>query len=216
MSLLLQDPPARLLVVATVLALVAGEVGATYVGRAHDGQRRLGASIAESLLLWRRRDDGVSQDRSTKWVIAVGTRVALVAALLIALRVPALRAGANDWWTLGLGVAIVLAGVALRAWAIVTLGRYFRREVTIEPGQELVRRGPYRWLRHPSYTGILLSFFGLGLAFGSWASAAVALLVMGAGILPRIRVEEHALAGAFGTAYTEYAAATWRLLPHVW
>jgi protein-S-isoprenylcysteine O-methyltransferase Ste14 len=216
MPLLLQDPPASWLVGAAAVALVAGEVGATYVGRARDGERHLLGSLAESLLLTRRRDGAVPQDRSTKWIIVLASRVGLLAALLIALFVPGLRAYANDWWTLGLGVAIVLAGVALRAWAIVTLGRYFRREVTIEPGQALVRRGPYRLLRHPSYSGILLSCFGLGLAFGSWASAAVALLVMAAGMLPRIRVEERALAGAFGTAYTDYAAATWRLLPHVW
>jgi protein-S-isoprenylcysteine O-methyltransferase len=114
------------------------------------------------------------------------------------------------------GVAIVLAGVALRAWAILTLGRYFRREVTIEPGQRLVRRGPYRLLRHPSYTGLLLSFLGLGLAFGSWASAAVALLIVFVGMLPRIRVEEGALARAFGAEYADYAGATARLLPYVW
>lgn len=75
---------------------------------------------------------------------------------------PGLRVYANNWWTLGLGVAIVLAGAVLRDWAIVSLGRYFRREVTIEPGQRIVRRGPYRVLRHPSHTGIFLIVAGFG------------------------------------------------------
>jgi protein-S-isoprenylcysteine O-methyltransferase Ste14 len=97
-----------------------------------------------------------------------------------------------------------------------TLGRHFRREVTIEPGQRLVRRGPYRLLRHPAYTGILLFCAGLGLAFGSWVSAAVALLVVFAGMLPRIRVEERALAQAFGADYEDYASSTARVLPYVW
>jgi protein-S-isoprenylcysteine O-methyltransferase Ste14 len=61
-----------------------------------------------------------------------------------------------------------------------------------------------------------LTFAGLGLAFGSWVSAAVAVLVGFAGILPRIRVEERALADAFGADYAEYAHATTRLVPHVW
>jgi protein-S-isoprenylcysteine O-methyltransferase Ste14 len=216
MPLLLDDPAASWLVAAAAVALVAGEVGATYLGRARDGERHLLGSLAESLLLVRRRDAAVPQDRWTKWIIVLASRAGLAAALLIATLAPGLRAYANDWWTLALGVAIVLAGVALRAWAILTLGRYFRREVTIEPNQKLVRRGPYRRLRHPSYSGILLGCFGLGLAFGSWASAAVALLIVFAGMLPRIHVEEHALARAFGKDYADYASATARLLPFIW
>jgi protein-S-isoprenylcysteine O-methyltransferase len=216
MPLLLQDPAASELVGAAVVAMLAGEFGATYVGRARDGERRLIGSLAESLLLVRRRGAGESQDRWTKWIVVLASRVAIVAALAIAAFMPGLRTYANDWWTLGLGVAVVLAGVALRAWAILTLGRYFRREVTIEPGQMLVRRGPYRVLRHPSYTGIMLSVAGLGLAFGSWVGAGVALLVMFAGMLPRIRVEEQALARAFGAGYADYASSTARVVPHIW
>jgi protein-S-isoprenylcysteine O-methyltransferase Ste14 len=130
--------------------------------------------------------------------------------------VPDLRDYANNWWTFGLGVAIVLFGAAFRDWSIVSLGRWFRREVTIEPGQRLVRRGPYRVLRHPSYTGLILVFAGFGLAIGSWVGAAAALAVVLAGLLPRIRVEERALANTFGAEYTEYAGSTARLLPHVW
>ena len=55
-----------------------------------------------------------------------------------------------------------------------------------------MRRGPYRLLRHPSYAGIFIMFAGLGLAFGSWVGAAAALLIVFAGLLPRIRVEERA------------------------
>jgi protein-S-isoprenylcysteine O-methyltransferase len=214
--LLLDDPVASWLLAAAVLAMVAGEVVPTYLGQARDGKRRLLGSLAESLLLVRRRDGAVSQDRWTKWIIVLATRAGVIAALAIAVFLPGLRAGANNWWTLGLGVVLVLAGVALRAWAILSLGRYFRREVTIEPGQRLVRRGPYRVLRHPSYTGILLSFAGLGLAFGSWVSAAVAVLILFAGMLPRIRIEERALAQAFGADYTDYAKSTARVLPHLW
>ena len=107
-------------------------------------------------------------------------------------------------------------GAALRDWAILSLGRYFRREVTIEPGQRIVRRGPYRVLRHPSYTGIFLIFAGFGLAFGSWVSAAVALLIVFAGMRPRIWVEERALSQAFGADYEDYANSTARVLPYIW
>ena len=148
-------------------------------------------------------------------IVALALYLAIAAALAAA-RVPGLRVDANNWWTLGLGLAIVFAGAALRDWAILSLGRYFRREVTIEPGQRIVRRGPYRALRHPSYTGICLILAGFGLTFGSWVSAVVALLIVFVGLLPRIRVEEHALAQAFGSDYTTYATSTDRMLPHVW
>jgi protein-S-isoprenylcysteine O-methyltransferase Ste14 len=216
MALLLHDPVASSIVVAAVAAMVVGEIGATYLGQRRDGQRHLLGSLSEALFLARRRDGAVSQDRWTKWIIVLGSRVAILAAFAIAALSPGLRVYANDWWTLGLGVALVLVGVALRAWAIVTLGRYFRREVTIEPGQRLVRRGPYRVLRHPSYTGILVSIGGLGLAFGSWVGAAAAVLILFAGMLPRIRVEERALAETFGAEYDDYARSTARLIPSIW
>ena len=200
MPLLLHDPVAHRLVVATAVAVVAGEAVATFLGRTRDGSRRVTAR---------------PQDRGTKWIIGLAGYLGITAALAIS-RVPSLRAYANNWWTFGLGIAIVLAGVALRAWAIVSLGRYFRRVVTIEPGQRIVRRGPYRVLRHPSYAGILLIFAGFGLAFGSWVGAAVALVIIFAGMVPRIRVEERALSQAFGADYTDYANSTARVLPHIW
>lgn len=204
MPLLLHDPAAHWLVVAAALAVVAGEVVATYLAEARDGEHRLRGSLAGSLLLRvRRRGAPAPQDRGTRWVIVLAVYLAITAALV-------------DWWTLGLGIAIVLAGVALRAWAILSLGRYFHREVTIEPGQRLVRCGPYRRPRHPSYTGIFLIVAGFGLAFGSWVSAAVALLIIFAGMLPRIGVEERALAEALGADYTDYANSRARVLPHVW
>jgi protein-S-isoprenylcysteine O-methyltransferase Ste14 len=204
MPLLLRDPVAHWLVVGAAVVVVVGEIVATLLGRARDRQRRSPG------------DGGaVRQDRGTRLIVALAVYLGVTAALGIA-RVPGLRAYANDWWTLGLGIAVVLAGGALRSWAILSLGRYFRREVTIEPGQRIVRRGPYRRLRHPSYAGLFLIFAGFGLAFGSWVGAAVVLAIVFAGLLPRIRVEERALAKAFGTDYTDYANSTARVIPGVW
>jgi protein-S-isoprenylcysteine O-methyltransferase Ste14 len=213
---ILHDPAAHWIVVALVAATVVGEVVATYLGHARDGRRRLAGSLTDSMLLYvRGRGATMRQDRGTRFVVALAAYLGIAAALAIA-RVPALRAYANTWWTFGLGVAVVLAGAALRDWAILSLGRYFRREVTIEPEQRIVRRGPYRVVRHPSYAGLFLIFAGFGLTFGSWVSAIVASLIVFAGLLPRIRVEERALARAFGSDYAKYANATSRVLPHVW
>jgi len=141
MRLLLHDPVAHWLVVAAAGAVVVGEVVATYLGQARDGGRRLLGSLADLRLLYVRRGAAARLDRGTRWIIVLAVYLGIAAALEIT-KVPGLRAYANDWWTLGLGIAIGLAGVALRAWAILSLGRYFRPEVTIEPGQRLVRRGP--------------------------------------------------------------------------
>jgi protein-S-isoprenylcysteine O-methyltransferase Ste14 len=216
MPSLLHDPVAHWLVVATAIAVVVGEVVATYIGQARDGKRQVLGSFVGSLMLWvHGRGAAMRQDRGTRLIVALAVYLGVAAALAIA-KVPSLRAYANTWWTLGLGLAVVLVGAVLRAWAILSLGRYFRREVTIEPGQRIVRRGPYRVLRHPSYTGIFLILAGFGLAFGSWLSAAIALLIVFVGMLPRIRVEERALSQAFGADYTDYANSTARVLPHVW
>jgi protein-S-isoprenylcysteine O-methyltransferase Ste14 len=216
MPSLLHDPLAHWLVVAAAGAVGVGELVATHLGRARDRQHRAPSRLQDSLLLFvRGRGAAIRRDRGTMLSVALACYFGITVALVIA-RVPGLRDYADNWWTLGSGVAIVLAGAALRDWAILSLGRYFRRVVTIEPGQRIVRRGPYRVLRHPSYTGILLILSGFGLTFGSWVSAGAALLIGFAGILPRIRVEESALAQAFGSDYREYANSTDRILPHVW
>jgi protein-S-isoprenylcysteine O-methyltransferase Ste14 len=216
MAWLLHDPAAAELLGAATGVFVLGEVAATFAGRGRGERGRLSGSVAESLLLVRRRGDGITADRGTKWVTAIAARAAIFGALAIAALVPRLRAGANDWATFLLGVVLVLVGAGLRDWAIVTLGRFFRREVTIAPGQRLVRRGPYRVLRHPSYTGLIVVCAGYGLAFGSWVGVALAVLVMALGLLPRIRVEERALAGEFGPEYADYARSTARLVPGLW
>jgi protein-S-isoprenylcysteine O-methyltransferase len=202
MPLLVHRPVAHWLLLGAAAAVVLGELVATALGRLRD---RGGA----------RGGFAQRRDRGTKLVVAASVYLGIAAALAIS-RAPRLREFANNWWTLGLGLAMILAGAALRGWSIFSLGRYFRREVTIEPGQRIVRRGPYRVLRHPSYAGLFLVLSGFGLAFGSWVGAAAALLIAFVGMLPRIRVEERALAQAFGADYSDYARSTSRVLPHVW
>jgi protein-S-isoprenylcysteine O-methyltransferase len=215
-SLLIQsDHAARGVLVGFVAATVAAEVAATYLGQARDGRRRFAQSAAEAVLLRRRRDSPQANDRWTKQILAITVFVGLLAGWEIA-HVPALRAYANTWSTLAIGGSIALAGVGLRSWSVWTLGRYFRREVTIEPDQRVISTGPYRWIRHPAYAGNLLTYGGLGLAFGSWVSAAVVVIVAVVGLLPRIKLEERMLEQAFGPAYFDYERSTARLIPHLW
>lgn len=96
------------------------------------------------------------------------------------------------------------------------LGKSFRTTVEVDSGQKVVDSGPYRWVRHPSYTGILLLMVGLSLVYGNWPALAL-LLVLPAGVLiHRIFVEEAVLTEVMGPAYTDYAARTKRLMPGLW
>jgi len=116
-------------------------------------------------------------------------------------------------WFSFLGVTTMLLGIALRQWAIWVLGGFFSTEVKIMSNQNIVKEGPYKILRHPSYTGLLMIILGFGLAVGTWLGTAVALLLFGSAIGYRIRVEENVLKKEFGEEYLGYAKKTKRLIP---
>ncbi len=123
-----------------------------------------------------------------------------------------------DWQPAALmaGCTLMLAGVAFRQWAVRVLSRHFTVQVHIADDHRLVSHGPYRWLRHPSYTGLLLTVAGAGIAMRDWASIGLLLVVPVLALWPRIRVEEHALATHFGAEYRDYAQRSWGLLPWLW
>jgi protein-S-isoprenylcysteine O-methyltransferase Ste14 len=116
----------------------------------------------------------------------------------------------------GLGVVLGWLGLLLRWWSFVSLGRYFTVVLETSGDQPIVTRGPYRVLRHPSYTGLLLAFAGAGLMVGNWLSAAGAVVLILIALLHRLRIEERALTAALGDRYREFAAGRARLIPYVW
>ncbi|USJ02349.1 phosphatidylethanolamine N-methyltransferase family protein [Xanthomonas prunicola] len=170
------------------------------------------------LLLSRRRraSDGGAHDHGTLqhlWrVLSAAVAVAVVLAY------SGLAHWPQDWgaslqWA---GCALIGTGLALRVWAIQVLARWFTVDVTIQHDHQLVRSGPYRWLRHPSYTGALMAFYGLALGMGDGLSVAAIVVPVTWVFLRRIRIEEAALRRAFPIAYPAYAAQSRRLLPLVW
>jgi protein-S-isoprenylcysteine O-methyltransferase len=116
-------------------------------------------------------------------------------------------------WINILGIAIVIAGLALRWYSIIYLGRFFTVNVEIAADHQLIDSGPYRRLRHPSYTGALMAFLGLALCTQNWVSLAIMVVGPTAAFLYRIHVEEMALAAAFGERYRQYMQRTARLIP---
>jgi protein-S-isoprenylcysteine O-methyltransferase len=114
------------------------------------------------------------------------------------------------------GLALMWSGMGLRLWAITTLGRFFRTTVVVQDQHQLIRSGPYRLLRHPSYSGSILTLIGAGLAMDNWISLAAVLLGGAVAYFWRIRAEEAALGARFGDAYAKYRQGTWAVLPGVW
>ena len=157
---------------------------------------------------------GFARDRGTLWLNIIVITVALTAAGMLT---ASLRNSAWQFGPTGLAGPIVMwAGLVVRIWAIVVLGQSFRTTVEVDTDQRVIDRGPYRWVRHPSYTGILILMAGLGLVYGNWPALAV-LLVLPTGVLIyRIFVEEAVLTEVTGRAYADYAARTKRLVPGVW
>jgi len=111
------------------------------------------------------------------------------------------------------GICLMLAGIALRWYSVSALGKYFTFDVAIHRDQTLIEAGPYRYIRHPSYSGALLTLLGFGLTLGNWAGLVAALLCLGSAYAYRIPIEEAALAAALGEPYTQYVNRTWRLVP---
>jgi protein-S-isoprenylcysteine O-methyltransferase Ste14 len=113
------------------------------------------------------------------------------------------------------GIVLILLGGGLRWWAILTLGRYFTFDVAVRSTQKVVQTGPYRLIRHPAYSGTLLSLLGIGLALANWASLAAILAGAIFGLLYRVRVEEQALIDALGQPYVDYMRHTKRFIPFI-
>jgi protein-S-isoprenylcysteine O-methyltransferase Ste14 len=114
------------------------------------------------------------------------------------------------------GLAIILSGMLLRFISVLTLGRFFTVDVTIRQDHKIIKKGVYMYIRHPSYTGSVLSFIGFGLSLNNWVSLLVVNIPIIAAFLYRIRIEEKLLTEQFGTEYSEYMKVTYRLFPWIY
>ena len=161
-----------------------------------------------------RRAEATSTDRGSLAFL----RVCVLVGALLAAFASRVAAAAFPYgpFIFGISLAVAWAGIALRWWAFRTLGRYFTFTVMTSPNQPVITNGPYRFVRHPSYTGLLLIIAGIGFNYGNWLSLASLVLFPLIGFVYRIRVEEAALEATLGEAYTSYAAGRKRLIPFVW
>ncbi len=114
------------------------------------------------------------------------------------------------------GIAILVLGMVIRFTAIWQLGKMFTVDVTIRHNHRIKKDGLYSLLRHPSYTGMLLSFAGFGLSLNNYLSVVVVVVVVFASLLYRIGIEEKVLKEQFGEEYETYCKNTYRLIPFVY
>ena len=156
---------------------------------------------------------GTTRDRATRTLVAVTLGIAVAVAVLTASRStgPPIAGPYR-----AAGLIVMWLGLAIRVSAIAALGRAFRTTVEVDSGQAVVSSGPYRWVRHPSYSGLLLIVTGCGLAAGNWLALAVCALLPLPALLRRIQVEEAELTAVLGDRYRAYQAHTKRLIPGLW
>src|SRR5215471_12245611 len=177
----------------------------------------IGALVMSVVALFSRGNlsQGEREDRGNRWVLAAFTVLSILLAYLSA------YTDRHDIWTIGgetvrwIGFALLIVGSIVRLWPVFALGRRFSGLVAIQKGHTLVTTGIYRYVRNPSYLGLLVASLGWALIF----RAGVGILITALMLIPlvaRIRSEERLLSEHFGTEYESYRARTWRLLPGIY
>jgi protein-S-isoprenylcysteine O-methyltransferase Ste14 len=161
-----------------------------------------------------RRTEAEVRDHGSLWLfrllVPAGTAIAFTYGFS-----PLAAAGRLGMWAAAVAIVIFVSGAAVRAWAIRTLGRNFTRTVQVAAEQPVIDSGPYRLVRHPSYTGGMLEFVGVGLALRNWISVAIIIVAISVTYAYRIRIEETELARALGEPYHRYMQRTKRLVPYL-
>ncbi|MGA9342256.1 MAG: isoprenylcysteine carboxylmethyltransferase family protein [Rhodanobacteraceae bacterium] len=113
-----------------------------------------------------------------------------------------------------IGLALTIGGLAFAVWARLYIGSNWSASVQVKADHQLVRTGPYRFVRHPIYTGMLAAFLGSGLAIDEWRGL-VAFVVVLAGFWYKLKLEERWMIQTFGEAYIEYRKHTSALVPGI-
>jgi len=165
-------------------------------------------------IYWLAASIGVKSGQA-RWTRFAGARVAVILVLLLLLRVRAFKdhAAVSSPWLQGIGLAVFLLGLALAVWARVYLGRNWGMPMSQKTDPELVTGGPYRSIRHPIYSGIILAMIGTTIAVSLYWLAAVA--VLGAYFAWSAIMEERFMTSRFPDSYAEYKRSTKMLIPFI-
>jgi protein-S-isoprenylcysteine O-methyltransferase Ste14 len=119
--------------------------------------------------------------------------------------------GIDAYWP---GVILIAAGLGFTVWARQRLGGNWSGTVQVKQDHQLIRDGPYRFVRHPIYTGILVAFLGTAVVVGHWCGLLAVLVAFGS-FWRKLTLEERFMRETFGSAYEEYRAQTAALIPYL-
>lgn len=153
------------------------------------------------------------QDKGSWWIIALSSLI-MAAIILSALHIR-WQQDLPDY-LIPVGLTLMGIGIAFRAWAVVCLREFFTMDVKIFSNHKLIERGPYRWVRHPSYLGVFITSIGFGLASGYFIVLIAFLALLGLSLGYRIFVEEKALREKFQNDWDKYSQRTWAVFPGIW
>jgi protein-S-isoprenylcysteine O-methyltransferase Ste14 len=174
----------------------------------------LGSEIILARVKHSKQADNVLDRSSLRllWIVIVVSIV--LANVVTVLRVGSLGNGSTVFPIVG--IVLIVCGLVIRWIAILSLKHLFTVDVSITADQRIVREGIYRHVRHPAYTGSLVSFLGLGLCFSNYVAVLIVFVPICSAFSYRINIEEKVLLAAFGSEYVQYCASTKRLIPGVY
>ncbi len=160
------------------------------------------------------KSDNKNQDKGTIIIIWLSIAVSIALGILskLNIKLPIAHTSLIPY----LGLTVLIIGMVIRTIAIITLGKFFTVDVTLRKDHKVIREGLYRIMRHPSYSGSLLSFFGFGISLNNWASLLCIMAPVTIAMLYRIKIEEKVLIEYFGSEYEEYKKTTYRLIPWIY
>lgn len=175
----------------------------------------VGSEIVIALGTRTRHDSGNVRDRNTIYLLWAVILTSMTIGITFS---ETSRIGfiANAHWLRPVAIGVLVAGLALRWTAIITLGKSFSSNVAIHSTQTVMKTGLYRWMRHPSYTGLIMIFVAAGLHTRNWIAFLIITIPTTAALLYRIHVEEIALREHFGEEYIAYSRETRRLIPGIY
>ena len=158
-----------------------------------------------------------SEDRGTRNNIILWWSVGIIVGIFaIPNLLPRLKIPGKGKMLFATGIFFIVAGILLRCLSVRKLGKFFRSKIVIQEKHTLIKTGPYKYLRNPSYTGVILTLIGFGFGIGNWLSLIFLFIIGLVSFVRRISFENQALSKKFGNEYEEYKKKTWALIPYIW
>jgi protein-S-isoprenylcysteine O-methyltransferase Ste14 len=155
------------------------------------------------------------EDRGSTLFIGLGFGASIVALVAAAFLDENILVAMPSWLGWG-GLAVMVLGLIIRIWSTQTLGKFYTRTLITQAHQTLVESGPYRWLRHPGYLGVLMFWLGAGVASGNIIALVIIALMLLPAYIYRIHSEEAMLRERFGVSFDQYAQKRWRVIPFLY